>query len=137
MSNFVYSKTKQALLNGNINFTSDQFKVLLIDSSSYTPNQLSDEFVSDINSSAIIHRTSAISNITNTLGTIDADDLSIVIPSNTSFDALVLFQNKTSDNDSRLILHIDVAEGLPFVGTLSETSMSIIWSNTNTKILSI
>ena len=71
MSNFVYPKTKQAILNGEINFSSNQFKVLLVDSSQYTPNQQTDEFLSDINLNARVYTTSSISNLTNTLGTID------------------------------------------------------------------
>ncbi len=137
MSNFVYPKTKEAILNGNINFSGNQFKLLLIDSSNYTPNQSTDQFVSDIPSNARVYTTSAIANLTNNSGTIDADDVSITLPSNYAFEAIVLFQQGTSDANSRLIMYIDTAEGLPFANTLEQTSMSIVWSNTNTKILSI
>lgn len=137
MSNFVYPKTKEAILNGNINFSGNQFKLLLINSSNYTPNQTTDQFVSDIPSNAKVYTTSAISNLTNNSGTVDADDVSITLPSNYAFEAIVLFQQGTSDANSRLIMYIDTAEGLPFVNTLEQTSMSIVWSNTSTKILSI
>ena len=137
MSNFVYSKTKQAILNGNVYFSTGQFKLLLIDSSQYTPNQNAHEFLSDIPSNARVYTTSSISNLTNTLGTIDGDDLSITLPSNYAFEAIVLFKQGTSDQNSRIISYIDTAEGLPFVDTVDQTSMSIIWSNTATKILSI
>lgn len=137
MSNFVYSKTKEAILNGEVDFSAGQFKLLLVNSSEYTPNQNSDQFVSDIPSAAKVYTTTSISNLTNNLGTIDADDLSITLPSNYAFEAMVLFKQGSSDQDSRLILYIDTAEGLPFVDTVEQTSMSIVWSNTSTKILSI
>lgn len=137
VSNFVYSKTKQAILNGEIDFASNNFKVLLVDSSEYTPNQASDEFLSDITVNARVYTTSPISSLTNTLGVIDGDDISITLPSNYAFEALVLFQDGTSDANARLIMYIDTAEGLPFVGTSEQVSMTIVWSNTSTKILSI
>jgi hypothetical protein len=137
MSNFVYKKAKEAILNGQINFTTDEIKIILIDSNNYTADENSDEFVSDIDASAIVFTSSTVSNVTNSLGTIDASDLSITLPANKSFDTIIMYQNKTSNENSRLILHIDTAEGLPFSGSSSEISLSILWSNTSTKILSL
>ncbi len=137
VANFVYAKTKEAILNGNLNFSEGQFKLILINSSQYTANQNVHEFVSDIPLSARVYTTSSISNLTNSLGTIDGDDLSITLPSNYGFEAMVLFKQGSSEQNSRLISYIDTAEGLPFVDTLDQISMSIVWSNTATKILSI
>lgn len=137
MANFIYKKAKQAFLNGQVNFSSDEFKVLFIKSSFYTANENEDQFVSDINPSAIAYTSSAISGITNTLGVIDANDLSILLPANTSFNSIILYQNKTSNENSRLILHIDTAEGLPFPGSSENVPLSIAWSNTSAKILSL
>lgn len=65
MANFVYAKAKQAILNGQFNFSSDTFKVAFV-KDSYIPVPSSDEFVSDIGNAKISFRTANISGITNT-----------------------------------------------------------------------
>lgn len=137
MANFVYKKAKENILNGNIDFSSDQFKIALIKTSLYTYNENIDEDLSDIPSTAIVARSAALSNVSNTLGVIDANDLLISLAANKSFEAIVFFQNKTSDSESKLIFYIDTAEGLPYPGSLSETTVDILWSNNSLKILSL
>lgn len=66
MANFVYGKAKQAILNGNFNFSSDNFKVAFV-KDSYVPSQNVHEFITDIGNSNISHRSLDISNITNVL----------------------------------------------------------------------
>ena len=63
MANFVYKKAKEAFLNGDIDVINDQLKILLLKTSEYTPNQNSDEFVSDIPGKAIVRRSEAISSV--------------------------------------------------------------------------
>ena len=103
MSNFIYKKTKQALLNGAINFSANQFKVLFLKSSEYTPDEDVDEFVSDIPSSAISARSSNIGNLSNTLGIVDGDDVIVDNYNGGTFEAIAFYQVGSSDSDSRLI----------------------------------
>ena len=56
MANFVYKKAKESLLNGEFNLSSNNLKVLLIDKSLYTPNENSDQYISDIPAGAIKKR---------------------------------------------------------------------------------
>ena len=78
MANFVYAKCKDAILNGLIDFNSNSIKILIVNSS-YTPNQNSDQFVSDIPSNSRLAYSSGLSNKTILNGVLDASDL--VIPS--------------------------------------------------------
>ncbi len=137
MANFVYGKAKQAILNGNVNFSSDNFKLLFVDTSVYTVNQNSDEFVSNISNSAIKARSANLSSVTNTLGTVDADNVLLQDYSGASFQAIVMYQVGTSDSNSRLISYIDTSDGLPFNGTNSLIPVTIVWSDLSTKILSL
>jgi len=137
MANFIYGKTKQALFNGQINFSANNYKLLFIKSSLYTPSQNSDEFVSNINASAIAYRTGNISNITNTLGTIDAADITVDSYSGGPFEAVVLYQVGSTDSSSRLLFYIDTGIGLPYTFTNQELPITINWSNTLTKIMSL
>jgi hypothetical protein len=137
MANSVYGKAKQNILNGNINFSSNQFKVLLVKSSLYSINLNTHENVSDIPVLAIVARSSSLTNVTNTLGVVDGNDLIIALNGNQSFDAVILYQNGTTDANSKLIFYIDTAEGLPYPGSLDSINVSIMWSNNSIKILSL
>ena len=56
MANYIYGKAKQSIMNGEINFTSNSLKLLIIDKTHYTPNQNGDQYVSDIPANAIKKR---------------------------------------------------------------------------------
>jgi hypothetical protein len=136
MSNFIYSKTKEAILNGEINFSSDNFKVLILNTN-YTANQNSDQFLSHIPPSSIVYSSNNLQNITNTLGVIDGDDIFFNISSNVTFSSIVMYKVKTLDSNSRLIFYIDSSPGLPYPGSIDGSGVTIAWSNTFNKILSL
>lgn len=136
MSNFVYTKAKEAVLNGEIDFSTNNFK-LLFTNSNYVPDQNLNKFVSDLNPSSIVYRSNNLSNVTNINGVIDADDVNFTLNANISFNAIILFQNGSSDQQSLLIMYIDTASGIPYQGTSSSVTSTIIWSNLSGKILSI
>ena len=71
MANLMYGKAKQAFFNGDIDVQINQIKILFVDST-YSPNISSDEFVSQIPSSSIKHRSNALSNVTTNLGVLNA-----------------------------------------------------------------
>ena len=137
MANFIYKKAKESLLNGEFNLSSNNLKVLLIDKSLYTPNENLDRYVSDVPSNAIKKRSNSMTNVVNSLGVLDADNISMTDYNGQYFDGIVLYQNGTSDSNSKLIFFIDTSSGLPFVGSNTNTPVTIIWSDSNTKILSI
>ena len=136
MANFVYKKAKESLLNGEFNLSSNSLKVLLIDKSLYTPNENSDQYISDIPAGAIKKRSNSMTNVITSLGVLDGDNVSINDYSGEGFSAMVLYQ-RSSDSNSKLIFFIDTSSGLPFAGSNSNTPVTIIWSDSNTKILSI
>jgi hypothetical protein len=137
MANFIYKKAKQALLNGDIAVDTNDLKVLLVNTATYTSNQNSDEFVSDIAASAIKARSNALANKSTTNGVLDANDVQYEGYSGAAFDAIILYQVGTSDADSRLIFYIDTSDGLPFEGANNSLGVTINWSNDSSKILSI
>jgi len=136
VANFIYGKAKQSLLNGEFNISSDSLKVLLV-TDSYVPNENVDQFVSNISSSYIKQRTSSLANVTNTLGTIDANDITVVQYSGLAFKALVIYKDSGTDSTSRLLAYIDTATGIPFLGINAVTDITINWSNGSNKIISL
>lgn len=137
MANFIYKKTKQSIMNGEINFSSNSFKVLIIDKTHYTPNQDVDQYVSDIPANAIKKRSNQLENVTNSLGIINAENVSIQDYDGSAFNAIVLYVVGNSDSSSKLVFFIDISDGLPFAGSNTNTPLSILWSNSNEKIISI
>ena len=136
MANFVYKKAKESMLSGEINLSANSLKVAFIDTSLYTPNQNTGEFLSTVPTAAKKYRSAALNNVSNDLGVLDADDLTIVYDG-ASFNAIVFYQYGTADSDSRLIAFIDNSEGLPFAGTSEPSAMTMQWNNSSTKIISL
>lgn len=136
MANFIYGKAKESMLSGEIDLITNSLKVAFVDTSLYTPNQNQDEFLSDVPTSAKKYRSPALSNVSNSLGVLDADDLTIIYEG-TPFNAIVFYQYGTADSDSRLIAFIDSSEGIPFAGTSEPSPIALQWNNTSTKIISL
>lgn len=137
MSNFIYKKAKQALLNGDIDVDTKNLQVLFIDTTAYTADENTDEFVSHISPSAIKARSAALVNKTTTNGIFDADDANVVQYAGNPFHAIILYQVDFSDENSRLISYIDTSDGLPFEGTNAPQDVTISWSNNIHKIISL
>jgi len=136
MANFIYKKAKESMLSGELNLVTNSLKVAFLDTSLYTPNQNTDEFLSDIPTAAKKYRSAALSNVSNTLGVLDADDITIFYDG-TPFNAIVFYQFGTADSDSRLIAFIDDSDGLPFSGTSEPSPVTLQWNNSLTKIISL
>lgn len=136
MANFIYTKAKEAILNGEFDFTDNSFRVLFT-TNSYTPQQNSHQFVSDISPAGIAVRFPILQSVTNVSGTIDAEDITFTLPANQAIVAMVFYQVGGSDANSRLLFYVDTAEGLPYPGSQEDVQITISWNNSSTKILSI
>lgn len=136
MANFIYKKAKEGMLNGQIDIDSTNLKVVFIDTSKYSANEDINQFLSDIPSNARVHTSLALGNVSTTLGVLDADDMAMTYDG-LSFQAIVLCQTGSTDENSRLISFIDTSEGLPFAQTSESVSLLIRWDNTSTKIITI
>lgn len=136
MANFIYKKAKESFLKGEINLYSNTIKVLILNNS-YNPNAETHQFVSDINSSYIEARSSALNNKSVVLGVFDADDIDIPDYSGNSFNSLALYVDSGSDSTSRLIAYIDSSTGIPFSSANVSATITIVWNNDSTKIISL
>jgi hypothetical protein len=137
MANTFYTKAKQALLEGKIDILTKNFKVLFVNKSLYTPNFLTNQFVSDIPSSAIVFRSSNLTGLDGSSGILDADDVLESSFPGTSFDAIIVYQVGASDASSLLFFFIDESEGLPFTGTGESLLLTLQWNNNSGKILNL
>lgn len=137
MANFLYDKAREKFLNGEISWTSNDIKVMLV-SNAYTPSQNSDESLANIPSGARIKSSSNLTNKTSLNGVAGAADVVLTdMPNNVTVNAFVLYKDTNSNEASKsLIAYIDTAAGaLPTTTTTSE--FKIIWNTGANKIFKL
>lgn len=128
MANAVYQKFLEAQMNGasNIDMIGGTVKALLIDTALYTFSQTHD-MLDDINPSAIIGTSAALTTKTYALGQFDADDANVPVPGATSVEAIILFIDTGVSSTSRLFLYLDSGSGIPFTPD-GVNDVLIVWS---------
>jgi hypothetical protein len=133
MANVFYSNGIYGIIHNTINWISDTIKVVLIDISNYTLDQIYDQYLSTIPSNAKIAISSALTGKSLTSNIANADK--IILPSVTgSIGAIVLFKDTGNPATSPLILYIDTSIGLPTIR--NNQDFTITWDKGANKIFS-
>lgn len=108
MADFLYTPFKNAYLSGGANvvdFDADTIKASLVRSSTYTPNQTTDDFYNDVVSPV------AVATLTPSINgaTVDAVDFTFTaVAAGAEIDILVLWKDTGDPATSRLIAKYDV-----------------------------
>jgi hypothetical protein len=113
MANALYSKAKEAFLNGSINMVANTITIALVDTGVYTYSA-THQFRNEVSNSAVISSTT-LANKTITNGVFDADDATFSSVTGANCEALLIFQDTGIQTTSRLIAYIDSATGLPIL----------------------
>ena len=111
MANALYSKAKEAFLNGSINMVANTITIALVDTGVYTYSA-THQFRNEVSNSAVISSTT-LANKTIANGVFDADDATFSSVTGANCEALLIFQDTGIQTTSRLIAYIDSATGLP------------------------
>jgi len=137
MANTLYDKGRQRFLEGSFNWLTDTIKCILVDTSAYTANFSTHEFLSDISSSARVGTTSGVvlTSKTTTGGAADAADITFSSVTGPSIEALVLFKDTGTESTSPLIAYIDTATGLPI--TPNGGDIIVTWDNGTNRIFKL
>jgi len=135
MSNRLYDLGRQKFLEGTIHWLTDNIQCVLVDLDAYSPDFLTDEFLSAIPGGAIIATSGNFSGKTSTFGVADASDVLLTTVTGLEFEAIVIFKWVTNAADSPLIAFIDNATGLPT--TPSGGDQLIIWDSGINKIFKL
>lgn len=134
MANALYTKGKEKILSGTINFSSDTIKAALV-STSYTQNLATDEFWSSA-SSNVIGTPQALSSKTVTGGALDAADVTYAaVTAGSTAKCVVLYKDTGSDATSPLLAFIDVITGFPLATNGGD--ITVQWDNGTYKIFSL
>lgn len=148
MANQLFDTGRQKFLNGEIDYTNDDIRIVLVDTNDHTFT-FSEEFLSDItaagligengtaltNDTAINTDTPSLANKTSTAGVADADDVVLTAVSGDQAEALVIFKWTGVSTTSPLIAYIDTATGLPV--TPNGGDITIAWDSGANKIFKL
>lgn len=135
MANALYDKAREAFLNGDIDWTNDNIKVVLVDTADYTVNLSTHQYLSDIASGGRVATSGNLSSKTTTAGVADAADITFTAVTGDQSEALVIYQDTGSAATSQLIAYIDSATGLPV--TPNGGDISITFDSGSNKIFKL
>ena len=135
MTNALYGKARQAFLDGDLDWSANTIKAVLVDVADYTVSIDTHEFLSDIPSGARVATSAAFASKTSTLGVADAADISFTTVVGDQSEALVIFADTGVVGTSRLIAYIDTATGLPV--TPNGGNINVTWDNGANRIFKL
>ncbi len=135
MANTLYDYARQRFLEAQINWMSDNIKVILVDTGSYTPNTASHQYLSDVSGSARIAGPVILTSKATTGGAADAADCTFTAVSGASIEAIVIYKDTGTESTSPLIAYIDTATGLPI--TPNGGDIIVTWDNGTNKIFKV
>lgn len=135
MANALYDKGRQAFLDGDIDWSNDTIKLLLVDAADYTVNISTHDFHNDVTSGGIVATSSAFGSKTSTNGVADAADVTLTAVTGDPSECIIIYKDTGSSATSPLIAYIDTATGLPV--TPNGGDITITWDNGSNKIFKL
>lgn len=125
MANALYDNGRESFLKGEISWSSDNIKAVLVDTATYTVDLATDQFLSDIPVAERVATSANFTAKTTSSGVADAADITFTAVSGDQSEALVIYQDTGVEGTSRLIAYIDTATGLPV--TPNGGDISVTW----------
>lgn len=137
MANALYDTGRNAFLTAGINWTSDNIKCILIDTTKYTKNLATDQFLSTISgiSGAIIATSGNLTSTAPGAGVANAASVTFTAVTGAACGALVIYKDTGTGSTSQLIAYIDTATGLPV--TPNGGNITITWDTGSNKIFKL
>jgi hypothetical protein len=126
MANALYDLGRESFLKGEISWSGDNIKTVLVDTATYTANLATDQFLSDIPVGERVATSANLASKTTVAGAADAADVTFTAVTGDQSEALVIYQDTGTATTSRLIAYIDTATGLPV--TPNGGDIQVQWS---------
>lgn len=134
MANALYSKGKEKMLSGAINFLSDTLKVALV-KNTYPQSLTGDEFFTSI-SSYVLGTPQTLTSVAVALGVFDAADATFTaVTSGDTSEGVVIYKDTGVAGTSPLLAYIDTITGFPLATNGGD--ITIQWDNGTYKIFSL
>lgn len=135
MANALYDTARKRFLEANINWLTDTFRAVLVDTAVYTVNLAANEFLSDVASGARIKTSAAFVSPSTTGGAADANDVTFSTVTGASIEAIIIYKDTGVDGTSPLIAYLDTATGLPI--TPNGGDIIVTWDNGPNRIFKL
>jgi hypothetical protein len=138
MANALYATGRNAFLSAAINWTTDNIKCILVNTSLYTKNLATDQFLTTISgiTGAIIATSANLTSTSASAGIANAATVTFAtVASGPAAGALVLYRDTGTGSTSQLIAYIDTATGLPV--TPNGGSITVTWDTGANKIFQL
>lgn len=134
MANKVYPSAKDGFLTGDISWTTNAIKAVLVDTGQYTYGD-SHANLSDVPAGARVATSTALTGKTVVNNVADAADVTLGAVSGATVEAIVVFKDTGSASTSRLICFLDTGANLPVIP--NGGSIDIAWDNGTNRIFKI
>ena len=113
MASALYDKGREAFLKGDVDWLADDIKAVGVDTSDYTVNLATHDFLDDIPSIARIDTSANLTGKTATAGVADCDDITLTAVTGDTISALVIYKDTGSAATSALIAYIEAGPVTP------------------------
>ena len=131
----MYTKGRQAFLEGGIAYLSDNIKINLLNGASYTPNLSTDQYLSIIPGGAIVATSANLASKTSTGGTANAANVTITSVSGSQINYVGMYKDTGTGSTSPLMILIDTATNLPL--TPNGGDITVQWDTGSNKIFTL
>lgn len=126
MANAIYDLGRESFLKGEISWSSDNIRAVLVDGADYTVNLATDQFLSSIAAGGRVATSGNLASKTTAAGAADAADVTYSSVTGDISEIIVIYQETGDPATSRLIAYIDTATGLPV--TPNGGDIQVQWS---------
>lgn len=127
MANSLYAFGRQSFLDGNVGWSGDSIRVILVDVDFYTFSKDGHRYLADVPSAARVATCPPLTGKTSVDGVARADDVTFIAVTGNQAEALIVYKWTGSDATSILLAYLDtVASGLPV--SPNGTDINIQWS---------
>lgn len=132
MVNALYDHARESILQADIDWEVDNFKVCGVDAT-YTPNIATHQYLSDI--TGVVCTSSNLSSKSWTAGVADAADVTFPTVTGSTIVRWIIYKDTGTSGTSRLVAMFDTASGLPVIP--DGTNITVTWDNGASRVFRI
>lgn len=136
MANALYDKGREAFLNGQISWGNDDIRAILVDTTLYTVNLATHQYLSSVPGNSRKAVSSSFIGKSVAAGVADATDVTFsAVSAGNAIQAMVIYKHTGNDATAALIAYIDSATGLPV--TPNGGDITATFDNGNNRIFKL
>lgn len=139
MANALYSKGKENLLGGSIDWVNNTIRLVFFDANddatARSTRLSSHDALDDVVSAGRVAISGDFSGKTKTNGVADANDVTLTNVSGDQFEEIIIYKHTGTESTSLLLVNIDTATGLPL--TPNGGNVTVQWDDGANKIFAL